>query len=152
MLIKIIFQTCRFLSDQMQFEQKHVSGWVFRLQTEGKPFFLFTIFFYHIWNEFFFRREVQMRLPTRIFSKFSTVSVVVIYGNKVNTKCLYAPYMVSPKVPHSLKTVNLCLQPSTRTHTCIADPYFLHFLTWYCFSPQIGPQYPINRLRNIAVK
>ncbi|XP_020622312.1 LARGE xylosyl- and glucuronyltransferase 2-like [Orbicella faveolata] len=46
----------------------------------------------------FKKREVQMRLPSPIFSKFSTVSVMVIYGKK------------------------------------------------------IGPQYPINRLRNIAVK
>lgn len=52
-------------------------------------------FFYHIWNEFSFRREVQMRLPTPIFSKFSTVSVMVIYGNKVNSKCLYTPYMIN---------------------------------------------------------
>lgn len=44
------------------------------------------------------KREVRMRLPTHIFSKFSTVSVEIIYGNEV------------------------------------------------------GPLYPINRLRNIAIK
>ena len=46
-----------------------------------------------------------MRLPTLIFSKFSTVSVVIIYGNKVNSECLYTPYMVNSKVPHLLSSL-----------------------------------------------
>ena len=29
-----------------------------------------------------------MRLPTRIFSKFSTVSVEIIYGNEVSRICI----------------------------------------------------------------
>ena len=34
-------------------------------------------------NDSFLRREVQLGLPSHMFAKFSTVSVIVIYGNKV---------------------------------------------------------------------
>ena len=62
--------------------------------------FLFTMF-YHIWNEFFFRREVQTRLPTPMFNKFSTISVMVIYGNKVNSQCLQSCRWFSMKFASS---------------------------------------------------
>lgn len=74
-----------------------------------------------------------MRLPTPIFSKFTTVSVVVIYGIKVNSKCLYNPYMANSKVPHLLKVqfrrrfVSLIFNlicTFRRGQACIADLYF----------------------------
>lgn len=129
-----IFQTCHFESYQMPFKQNISDDGLFCSQTKGQLLFLFSTFFYHIWNEFSFRREVQMRLPTPIFSKFSTVSVMVIYGKKVNSKCLYTPYMINSKVPHLLKIqfrgsfgslilFNLYLQKRTCMH---CRPIFLN--------------------------
>ena len=77
-----------------------------------------------------------MRLPTRIFSKFSTVSIVVIYGNKVNDT------NISP-----LKLIT-GLHCKTISYTAMWTGISFSL----CASPQIGVQYPINRLRNIAIK
>lgn len=65
---------CRFENDQMQFEQQHVSGWVFRLQTEGKQFFCSLYFLPHLKRVLFQERGTDAVTDTDIQQVFHGLS------------------------------------------------------------------------------